>query len=68
MAFFPKAKTSTEINAGVWIPDTANVWNEVTSFSSKANFDATGIGIGMTPTLGVGGGWIALDMNMTWLI
>ena len=63
---FTQAKTSTEIDAGLWIPDTSNVWNEVTSFSSKADFDATGIGFGMTPTLGVGGGWIAIDMNVSW--
>jgi hypothetical protein len=63
---FTQAKTSTEINAGVWLPDTANVWNEVTAFSSKANFNATGIGFGMTPTMGIGGGWLALDMNVTW--
>lgn len=61
-----KAKTSTEINAGVWIPDETNTWNEVTTFSSKANFDATGVGFGITPTIGVGGGFLALDMNMTW--
>jgi len=63
---FSKASTSTEINAGVWLPDSANVWNEVSSFSSKAEFDATGMGFGITPTLGIGGGWMALDMNMTW--
>lgn len=65
-ALFSKAKTSTEISAGVWIPDTSNVWSEVTSFSSKAEFDATGFGIGVTPTMGIGGGWLALDMNVTW--
>ena len=63
---FTQAKTSTEINAGVWLPDTANVWKEVTSFSSLAEFDATGVGFGMTPTMGIGGGWLALDMNVTW--
>jgi hypothetical protein len=63
---FAKAQTSTEISAGVWIPDTANVWSEVTSFSSKANFNATSFGFGMTPTMGIGGGWMALDMNVTW--
>ena len=63
---FSQASTSTEINAGLWIPDTANVWNEVTSFSSKAEFNATGLGFGMTPTLGIAGGWMALDMNVTW--
>ena len=44
-ALFTQANTSTEINAGVWFPDTSNVWSEVTSFSSKAEFDATGFGI-----------------------
>jgi hypothetical protein len=61
-----QAKTSTAINAGLWLPDTSNVWSEVTGFSSTANFNATGIGFGMTPTMGVGGGWMALDMNVTW--
>ena len=63
---FTQAATSTEISAGLWIPDTANVWREVTSFSSKAEFQATGIGFGLTPTMGIGGGWLALDMNFTW--
>jgi hypothetical protein len=63
---FGKAKSSTEISAGVWIPDTASVWHEVTSFTTKANFDAVSAGFGMTPTIGVGGGWLALDMNCVW--
>lgn len=61
-----KAKTSTAIDAGVWIPDANNEWNEVTSFSTKADFDATGFGFGMTPTIGVAGGFLTLDMNVTW--
>jgi len=63
---FTRASTSTEINAGVYLPDTSNVWREVASFSSLAEFKATGVGFGMTPTMGVAGGWIALDMNVTW--
>ena len=63
---FTQAATSTEIDAGLWIPDTSNVWQEVTTFSSKAEFNATGIGFGLTPTIGIGGGWLALDMNFTW--
>lgn len=63
---FSKAKTSTAIDAGLWLPDEDNVWSEVSSFSSTANFDATAMGLGITPTLGIGGGWMALDMNMTW--
>ena len=63
---FSKAKTSTEINAGLWIPNENGTWNEVSAFSSKAEFDAMAMGIGLTPTMGIGGGWIALDMNFTW--
>ncbi len=63
---FGQAKTSTEISAGLYLPDTSGVWNEVTSFSTKAEFDATITGFGITPTMGVGGGWLALDMNFAW--
>lgn len=63
---FGKVKTSTSISAGVWIPDAENNWSEILSFSTKANFDATTAGIGFTPTIGIGGGWLALDMNVAW--
>jgi hypothetical protein len=63
---FTKAKTSTSIDAELWLPNAENEWSEVVSFSSKADFDATGVGIGMTPTMGIAGGWLALDMNVTW--
>ncbi|MEL1252329.1 hypothetical protein AAEO57_00970 [Flavobacterium sp. DGU38] len=64
---FGKANTSTKINAGIWLPDPAdNNWSEITSFSTQANFNATTFGLGMTPTIGIGGGWLALDMNMAW--
>ena len=63
---FGKANTATKINAGIWVPDADNNWSEVASFGTSANFDATTFGFGMTPTIGVGGGWLALDMNMSW--
>jgi hypothetical protein len=63
---FSRASTSTEIGAGIWIPDRNNTWNEIAAFSTKANFSATSAGFGLTPTIGVGGGWMALDMNFTW--
>jgi len=65
-AILGKAKTSTAISAGIWLPDSENNWTELTSFSSKANFDATSFGLGVTPTIGIGGGWLALDMNVAW--
>ncbi|PIF34121.1 hypothetical protein CLU81_4755 [Flavobacterium sp. 9] len=63
---FGKASTSTKINAGIWVPDADNNWSQVASFSTKADFNATTFGFGMTPTIGIGGGWLALDMNMAW--
>lgn len=65
-AIIAQAKTSTEINAGVWLPDTSNTWREVTAFSTKAEFDATSFGFGLTPTFAISGWWLALDMNMVW--
>jgi len=65
-ALISKANTSTAINAGVWLPDTSNVWQEIAAFSTTADFKATGLGFGMTPTVGVAGGFLALDMNVTW--
>jgi hypothetical protein len=61
-----KVQSSTEINAGVYLPDINNEWQEITSFSTKAEFTAQTMGIGMTPTIGIGGGWLALDMNCAW--
>jgi len=61
-----KVSSSTKIGAGVFVPDTANVWNEIASFGTTAEFDGTVMGIGVTPTMGVAGGWIALDMNFAW--
>jgi len=61
-----KAKTSTAIDAGVWVPGPENSWSQVTSFQTKANFDATILGFGITPTFGVAGCFVAIDMNMAW--
>ncbi|MDP5201728.1 hypothetical protein [Flavobacterium sp. DG2-3] len=63
---FGKANTATKINAGIYIPDADNNWSQIAHFSTKANFNATTFGFGMTPTVGIGGGWLALDMNMAW--
>ena len=63
---FAKAKTSTAINAGVYLPDFDSTWSQVSSISTTAKFDATAFGFGVTPTFGAGGVWIALDMNFVW--
>lgn len=61
-----RVQSSTEISAGVYLPNLDNEWQEITSFSTKAEFTAQTMGIGMTPTIGIGGGWMALDMNCAW--
>ncbi|PWA06346.1 hypothetical protein [Flavobacterium laiguense] len=61
-----KVNTSTAINAGVWVPDAQNNWTEIYTFGSKAKFEGTTFGLGFTPTIGIGGGWLALDMNVAW--
>ena len=57
--------TSTEVDFGVFIPN-ENSYEEVFTYNTKAEFSAISTGFGITPTMGVGGGWIALDMNFTW--
>ncbi len=63
---FSRANTSTSIDAGIWVPNSSNEWNELASIKTKAKFNASTFGLGLTPTIGVGGGWFALDMNVTW--
>jgi hypothetical protein len=54
------------VGFGIWIPDSTNTDKEIFSAESKIEFDATTVGFGLTPTMGVAGGFLALDMNMTW--
>jgi hypothetical protein len=62
---FAKSKTSTAIQAGVWIPD-SSTWHKILDINTKASFDATTYGFGLTPTIGIGGFFLAIDMNFTW--
>jgi hypothetical protein len=63
---FAKSRPSTTVAFGIWVPDSTEVWKEVFSTSTKAEFDAFSVGFGLTPTIGVAGGFIAFDMNFTW--
>jgi len=64
-AIFAKSKTSTAIDAGVWVPDSSG-WNKIMDLNTKAEFDATTYGFGITPTVGFGGFFLILDMNFSW--
>jgi hypothetical protein len=63
---FGSSKPTTTVGFGIWVPDSSNNWTEITNYTTKAEFAATTLGFGMTPTIGVGNGWIALDMNVAW--
>jgi len=60
-----RSNTSTAIDAGVWLPDSSG-WKQITSLKTKASFDATTFGFGLTPTVGIRGFFLALDMNFSW--
>lgn len=57
--------SSTEINATLSLPN-QNGFEDIFDFITKVDFQGTTTGFGITPTIGVGGGWLALDMNFSW--
>jgi hypothetical protein len=63
---FAYSQPSTQVDFGIWIPDSTGTSKQIYSYSTKANFNARSIGFGLTPTIGIGGGFMALDMNMAW--
>ena len=65
-AIFGRAKASTEVGFGVWVPDSTNTPKEIISTSTIIEFNTSTYGIGFTPTIGIGGGFLALDMNVAW--
>lgn len=62
---FAILESSTEVDFTVNVPDGIST-AEVINLSTKADFSGTSAGFGITPTIGVGGGWIAFDMNFVW--
>jgi opacity protein-like surface antigen len=63
---FGQSKASTDIGFGVWVPDSTGTSNEVFSAGTLVEFSTTTFGFGFTPTIGVAGGFLALDMNVAW--
>jgi hypothetical protein len=60
------ANPSTTVDFGLYVPDSTDTWKEVANYRTEAKFSSTTLGFGLTPTIGIGGGWMALDMNWTW--
>ncbi len=63
---FGSAQASTNVNFGVWVPDGSGTDQEILSTGTVIDFKTSTFGFGLTPTIGVGGGFLALDMNMAW--
>src|SRR5262245_55027035 len=61
----PLDYSSPKQYAGVWLPDSSG-WHEIMNFKTKADFDGTTFGFGVTPTVGVNGYFLALDANFSW--
>lgn len=64
---FGKAQASTNVNFGVWVPDSTGIDQEILAANSVVNFNTSTFGFGITPTIGVAGGFMALDMNFAWI-
>lgn len=62
-----KAKASTDVNFGIWVPDSTGNSREILATGTTVDFNTTAFGFGFTPTIGVGGGFLALDMNLAWV-
>ena len=61
-----RSSASTDVGYSLYLPDSAGNEEKVLSLETKVDFTANTFGLGLTPTIGVGGGWLALDMNFTW--
>lgn len=56
---------TTRVDFSVYAPG-GETSEEILRMETAAEFHGTTFGIGMTPTMGVANGWMALDMNFTW--
>ena len=65
-AILGRSQASTDVGWGLWLPDSTGAAQMVFRQDTKVEFTANTFGFGLTPTIGVGGGFLALDMNMTW--
>ena len=62
---FSASKSSTAVDFSINVPNGTG-YKEVLTANTVANFQATTVGFGLTPTFGVAGAFVAIDMNFTW--
>ena len=61
-----KSQASTRVGFGIWVPNDDGTESEIAEATTTVEFNTTTFGLGFTPTIGVGGGFLALDMNVAW--
>lgn len=61
-----RAQASTEVKYTVNVPDSIDNFVPMLSGTSLVEFQTTTFGFGVTPTIGIKGGFLALDMNIAW--
>lgn len=64
-AIFAQTQNTTGIDFSVYAPN-HEIQEALFGYSTQIETQATTKGFGFTPTIGVGGGWLALDMNFSW--
>ena len=62
-----RSQASTDVGFGVWIQDSTGMDSKILSAGTTVEFSTTTFGLGFTPTIGVAGGFMALDMNVAWI-
>jgi hypothetical protein len=72
---FARSNNKTNVDFGIYVPGDFSIdpdlgfqwdWVKAMDFKTTANFEATTYGFGLTPTMGVAGGFAAFDMNWSW--
>lgn len=62
---FARAESRTAVDVSIYIPRVSET-EELFSIQTRPEFSSQTTGFGITPTVGVLGGWVAFDMNFTW--
>ena len=62
---FARSESKTNVDVSIYIPRIESS-EELFSIQTSPEFSSQTTGIGLTPTMGFFGGWLALDMNFTW--
>jgi len=63
---FAQSRPQTTIDCGIYIPDSDGNTTRILDIHAQTSTESTTAGFGITPTIGIGGGFAAFDLNFTW--